>query len=193
MHYAGVDMKVYIDRPDPTRGACEQGMLSGFFSCANGAGCFEDDDALGCMKSSCEEQWDAMTLSCWGCAQRVFTGADDMGAAIAPIGACERPEEARMSLVADEPLRECLISTPRYTFEWQRAYRYDVPREELPTFMPGDTLTIDCGYDNSMDNPSMRAALSRAGLDAPRDIVLGDETLDEMCLVGLLFSFERRD
>jgi hypothetical protein len=39
----------------------------------------------------------------------------------------------------------------------------------------------------------MCEALGRAGLDEPSDVILGDETLDEMCLVGLLFSFERVD
>jgi hypothetical protein len=27
----------------------------------------------------------------------------------------------------------------------------------------------------------------------PTEVHLGDETLDEMCLVGLLFAFERED
>jgi len=193
MHYAGVDMKVYIDRPDPMAGACEPGSLTGFFACANGAGCLEGDDALGCIQRDCAEQWSALSLSCWGCAHRVFTAPGERTEAIAQIASCERPEPDRVSLVADEPTHECLVSAPRYSFEWQRAYRYDAPLEELPTFMPGDILTIDCGYDNSMENPSMRSALSRAGLDEPQPVFLGDETLDEMCLVGLLFSFERRD
>ena len=95
--------------------------------------------------------------------------------------------------MAEEPARECLVSAPKYNFEWQRAYAYDVAIEDLPTFMPGDILSIDCRYQNTLSNPLMREALGRAGLNEPSDVVLGDETLDEMCLVGLLFSFERVD
>lgn len=193
MHYAGVDMKVYLDRPDPNQGACEAGSLTGFFSCANQRNCLENEDVLTCIKTECNTEWEALSLSCWGCAHRVFTNSGDQANALAQITACERPEPDRMSLVAHEPTHECLISTPHYAFEWQRAYRYDTALKDLPTFMPGDVLTIDCGYDNHMDNPNMRAALSRAGLNEPEPVVLGDETLDEMCLVGLLFSFERRD
>ena len=85
------------------------------------------------------------------------------------------------------------MSAPRYDFEWQRSYAYDVPLEELPTFMAGDVLTIDCGYHNSLENPLMREALGRVDRDEPGEVVLGDETLDEMCLVALLFSLERQD
>ena len=60
-----------------------------------------------------------------------------------------------------------------------------------PAFMPGDVLTI--GYNNSMSNANMRNALNRAGLSRTINVNLGDETLDEMCLVGLLFSFERTE
>ena len=44
-----------------------------------------------------------------------------------------------------------------------------------------------------MTNRNMREALSRADLEENIEVNLGDETLDEMCLVGLLFSFERVD
>ena len=94
---------------------------------------------------------------------------------------------------AEEPAEECLVSAPRYDFEWQRAYAYDVPLDELPTFMPGDVLSIDCRYKNTFDNPLLREALGRVGMTEPTEVHLGDETLDEMCLVGLLFAFERED
>jgi hypothetical protein len=192
MHYAGVDMKVHIDRPTYGDAACEPGSLNGFFGCAQSEECLETDDPIECIKTSCTDEWDSLSLTCWGCAHRVFTGDYGIAEAIAEINACERPEEARMSM-AEEPARECLVSAPKYNFEWQRAYAYDVPIEDLPTFMPGDVLSIDCRYQNTLSNPLMREALGRAGLDEPSDVILGDETLDEMCLVGLLFSFERAD
>ena len=93
----------------------------------------------------------------------------------------------------EEPARECLVSAPKYNFEWQRAYAYDVPLDKLPTMMPGDVLSIECRYQNTLDNPLMREALGRAGESEPGVVRLGDETLDEMCLVGLLFAFERAE
>jgi hypothetical protein len=77
---------------------------------------------------------------------------------------------------------ECLIQTPHYSFEWQRGYRYDAPLDEVPTVRPGDVLYLRCDYDNSMSNPYVVDALAEQGLDAPIDVYLGEETLDEMCL-----------
>jgi hypothetical protein len=77
---------------------------------------------------------------------------------------------------------ECFLQTPYYDFEWQRTYRYDAPLEDMPTVRPGDAITIDCLYNNSMSNPHLVDALAEQGLDAPIDVFLGEETLDEMCL-----------
>ena len=76
----------------------------------------------------------------------------------------------------------CLVQTPNWDFNWQRWYDYDAPLTEMPILSPGDTLVLRCTYDNSLDNPFVREALLENGLDAPVDVVLGDETLDEMCL-----------
>ena len=75
----------------------------------------------------------------------------------------------------------CMIQTP-WDFNWQRVYAFDVPIDQLPTMGPGDSLQLRCTYDNSLDNPFVAAALAEQGLSAPQDIVLGEETLDEMCL-----------
>ena len=86
-----------------------------------------------------------------------------------------------LSLTAQDA-QECLLQTPNWNFEWQRFYEYDAPIESLPFVRPGDRFELECHYDNSMSNPFVREALAEQGLDAPRDVVLGDETLDEMCL-----------
>lgn len=83
---------------------------------------------------------------------------------------------------ADEPSTECFVQTPRWDFNWQRAYKYDAPLDALPQIRGGDTLRMRCTYDNTLDNPGTRAALEDAGLDAPIDVLLGESTLDEMCL-----------
>ncbi len=82
----------------------------------------------------------------------------------------------------DQPAEECLIQTPRWDFNWQRGYFYDAPLEALPVLKGGDTLHMRCTYDNSLDNPFVREALDDQGLTEPRDVLLGEETLDEMCL-----------
>jgi hypothetical protein len=82
----------------------------------------------------------------------------------------------------DEPAEECLLQTPGWDFNWQRGYLFDAPIDRAPSAAPGDVLDLRCTYDNSMDNPFVQAALVEQGLTAPRDVTLGEETLDEMCL-----------
>jgi hypothetical protein len=88
----------------------------------------------------------------------------------------------RPSPPAGEPADECLINS-NWNFDWQRTYQYDVPVEQLPTFGHGDTVEIKCTYDNSLANPFVQRALAELGLVAPIDVFLGEQSLDEMCLV----------
>jgi hypothetical protein len=191
MHYAGVDMKVRLDRPVGGETACESGMLTNLFSCAAANSCLSDEDLLGCTESACGEEFAAVELPCWGCFHKVFRGGGGQAEILAGLTSCETDITPMQE--SEQPAQECLVSAPKYSFEWQRVYEYDAPYEALPVFTPGSVLTIECNYDNSMNNPLIRGALGRVGLDAPADVVLGDETLDEMCLIGLLFAFERRD
>src|SRR5262249_34626024 len=55
-----------------------------------------------------------------------------------------------------DPKEECLVGTPKYDFNWQRRYAYDVPIEELPTLHGGDVLDVKCTYDNSLQNPFVK-------------------------------------
>ena len=80
---------------------------------------------------------------------------------------------------------DCLLHTPRWDFNWQMFYQWDLDIEQLPVARPGDKWTIRCTYDNSMANPFVVKALNEQGLAAPQDVVLGEQTLDEMCLVGV--------
>ncbi len=79
----------------------------------------------------------------------------------------------------------CLLQTPRWDFNWQRQYLYDAEVEALPEVLPGDIIDIRCTYDNTLANPGVAEALAEAGLDQPQDVLLGEETLDEMCLAGI--------
>ena len=77
---------------------------------------------------------------------------------------------------------ECLIHTPKWDFNWQRGYNYAASWDEYPEITPEDRLYMRCHYDNSMGNPYVVEALAEQGLDAPVDVHLGEDTLDEMCL-----------
>jgi hypothetical protein len=89
-----------------------------------------------------------------------------------------------------EPADECLLDTPKWDFDWQRGYRYDVAIEQAPTVKAGDVLNLRCTYDNSMQNGEVADAIFEQGLTEPRDVVLGEETLDEMCLG--IFGFAQK-
>ncbi|MES2644395.1 MAG: hypothetical protein V4850_33220 [Myxococcota bacterium] len=88
---------------------------------------------------------------------------------------------------ADEAPEDCLVRTG-WDFDWQRTYAYDAPIEELPKGRGGDTLWMQCHYDNTLANPGVQRALADAGLDEPIDVTLGEGSLDEMCIgiVGLV-------
>jgi hypothetical protein len=80
------------------------------------------------------------------------------------------------------PETECLLHTPYYSFEWQRLYTYDNTLDGAVRVAGGDVLYLRCTYDNTMNNPGVVEALGQQGLDAPVEVRLGEETLDEMCL-----------
>lgn len=80
------------------------------------------------------------------------------------------------------PDEECLLHTPHYNFEWQRLYVYDHGLEDAVRVKGGDTLYLRCTYDNTLANRGVAEALGQQGLDEPIEVVLGEETLDEMCL-----------
>ncbi len=82
----------------------------------------------------------------------------------------------------DEPDTECLVETPDWDFGWQRTYDYDAPLDQVPQIRSGDQLYLRCDYNNSLSNPFVVDALNQQNLDAPVDVYLGEETLDEMCL-----------
>lgn len=81
--------------------------------------------------------------------------------------------------------RECLIQTPAWDFNWQRLYVYDGAMEALPTLQSGDVIHMRCVYDNTLENRFVREALAGRGLQEPVDVPLGEDTLDEMCVLAL--------
>jgi mono/diheme cytochrome c family protein len=71
------------------------------------------------------------------------------------------------SIVHADGSETCLLSIPRWDFNWQSQYRFEEPQ----VFHPGDKLRLHCEWDNS------------AGTT---DVNWGDGTQDEMCL-GIFF------
>ena len=96
-----------------------------------------------------------------------------------------RDMTVELEYAADSSQDECLIQTPAWDFNWQRGYAYDAPQDQLPVMSNGDVLRMKCTFDNSMANPYLVEALDEQGLDAPVDVALGEDTLDEMCLAAL--------
>lgn len=97
----------------------------------------------------------------------------------------------RATATVDQPESECLLSVPRWDFNWQRGYVYDAPLDKLPTLSPFDTIDMKCTYDNTLGNPKVVQALKEQGLSQPKDVSLGETTLDEMCLGAYEVIFRR--
>jgi len=81
----------------------------------------------------------------------------------------------------NDPQQEC-VANGKWNFDWQRTYIYNAPLDKLPTVAEGDVLDIQCKWNNTLANPFVQRSLRDAGLGAPIDITLGEQSLDEMCL-----------
>lgn len=71
---------------------------------------------------------------------------------------------------------ECLLDIPAWDFNWQQAYRF--ANGETVTIAPGESVRLDCWYDNSAAN---QPVVNGTQLE-PREVTWGEGTLDEMCL-----------
>jgi hypothetical protein len=80
-----------------------------------------------------------------------------------------------------DPKNECLANGG-WNFDWQRTYQYNAPLDKLPSIQAGDVLDIKCKWDNSLNNPFVLRMMHDAGLAAPIDVALGEQTTNEMCL-----------
>ena len=92
---------------------------------------------------------------------------------------------------ASDQSEQCLLDIPQWDFSWQRGYAFQAPIDQLPKLHPGDRIEVKCTYDNSLDNPWLMKALMEQGLSQPKDVVLGESTLDEMCLGAFTFLVKR--
>lgn len=106
------------------------------------------------------------------------------------IGVGLQVKVERANPLPNEPQTECLVNVPKWNFDWQRSYQYNASFADLPTVRTGDTIDVKCTYDNTLANPFVVRALGDAGLTEPIPVVLGEQTLDEMCLgiFGITFD-----
>lgn len=99
------------------------------------------------------------------------------------VGVSMRIWVEHASPIGDEPDEECLLQTPFWDFDWQQFYFYDADSGAAPSIAGGDTLMMECIFDNSLDNDAVADLLADNGLDAPQDVGIGEGSLDEMCVV----------
>jgi Copper type II ascorbate-dependent monooxygenase, C-terminal domain len=88
-----------------------------------------------------------------------------------------RGVDIRVELNPGTPKAQTLLHIPRWDFHWQDAYYLEKPVD----VSPGDTIRVSCRYDNSAG----RQPVVKGKRLAPRYVLWGEGTTDEMCL-GLL-------
>jgi len=113
----------------------------------------------------------------------------------------------RISLEHPDGTEDCLAKIDPWDFNWQLTYVYDLPFDDLPVFQgdsdyvdqskdgpdEGDTVKIDCHYNNTWDNVRLRdEGLIPNGYKAPIDMAVGEGSLNEMCVMhyGLIMPFD---
>lgn len=105
------------------------------------------------------------------------------------VGVDQKVTLTRPAATQTDPQSECLVQTPAWNFNWQRAYEYDTDITSLPLYSPGDVLKTRCTYDNTMNNPILAQALTESGQKQTAPVTLGETTLDEMCLTGFWYVY----
>jgi hypothetical protein len=76
--------------------------------------------------------------------------------------------------------QECMLDIPRWDFHWQGAYAFQTPK----TYNPGDSLYLECHWDNSASNQPIVNGQQMP----PIDVNWGEGTTDEMCLGGFYIT-----
>jgi hypothetical protein len=85
-------------------------------------------------------------------------------------------KEIKVTALYADGREECLLDIDKWDFGWQQSYTF-LP-DEIVTIAPGDSVRLDCVYDNSAEN---QPVVNQTRLES-QDVTWGDGTLDEMCL-----------
>lgn len=104
------------------------------------------------------------------------------------VGVSARLWVERGTVVGDEPVIDCLLDTDDWDPAWQQTFQYDLDTQQAPLVRNGDTLWVECTFDNSLANARVVDLLAAEGLQEPVDVSMGPTVLDEMCvsLVGMI-------
>ena len=86
-----------------------------------------------------------------------------------------------MKLKRKDGSSECMLQISDWDFHWQGGVRFKKPL----LVNPGDTIEMQCGFDNS---PANQGLGENGEQSAPRDVNWGENTSDEMCLGILLWG-----
>ena len=86
---------------------------------------------------------------------------------------------ASLSITQDTGEEQCMLQIDDWDFNWQGDYKLEQPI----AFGPGDTMHLDCHYDNSAANQPLVDGVPKE----PETIGWGDGTYDEMCL-GIVYA-----
>jgi hypothetical protein len=88
-----------------------------------------------------------------------------------------RGVDIRVTLDPGTPHEQLLLHIPHWDFHWQGGYYFTNPIDANP----GDTIGVSCTFDNSAAN---QPVVNRKAI-APRYVLWGEGTTDEMCLAIL--------
>jgi hypothetical protein len=119
------------------------------------------------------------------------------GATLAPLGVSSADEvdiwratlhmhmigtQARLAVNQSGGDLDCLVQIDDWDFNWQGDYLLQQP----VSFGPGDSIQLDCMYDNSAANQPIVDGEPKQ----PETIGWGDGSLDEMCL-GIVYAAQK--
>ena len=74
--------------------------------------------------------------------------------------------------------QDCVLDVPRWDSDWEGSYELLAP----VAVAPGDRVRLECHWDNSAGNQP----IVQGAPQAPRDVLWGEDSRDEMCL-GVLY------
>jgi hypothetical protein len=107
-----------------------------------------------------------------------ITGGEPMTIFDATLHMHTRGVWARLSIERNDGTSDCLLQIDNWDFHWQGTYALVEPK----VVMPGDSLRVECHWDNTAENQPI---VDGEPLP-PQDLNWGEGTTDEMCVAFFL-------
>jgi hypothetical protein len=89
---------------------------------------------------------------------------------------------ARLAIERSDDSEDCMLQIDDWSFHWQGDYMFEEPL----VFGAGDTMRLECWYDNTAANQPIVDGEPKQ----PTPVTWGEGTLDEMCL-GIVYMSRR--